>query len=83
MALEQSIWSTRLKNRKRDEVPERAGRRERERRLAAHAAVGAVSGPAPALAIAKKVHRSYLAFRERVGAWSRISMQAVLKGREG
>jgi TRAP-type mannitol/chloroaromatic compound transport system substrate-binding protein len=32
---------------------------------------------------AKKVHDSYVAFRERVGAWSRISLKAVLEGREG
>lgn len=34
-------------------------------------------------AAARKVHDSYVAFRERVGTWSRISMQAVLAGREG
>jgi TRAP-type mannitol/chloroaromatic compound transport system substrate-binding protein len=32
---------------------------------------------------AKKVHDSYMAFRERAGAWSRISLKAVLEGREG
>jgi TRAP-type mannitol/chloroaromatic compound transport system substrate-binding protein len=31
----------------------------------------------------KKVHDSYVAFRDRVGAWSRISLRAVLEGREG
>ncbi len=34
-------------------------------------------------AVARKVHDSYVAFRDRVGTWSRISMQAVLEGREG
>jgi TRAP-type mannitol/chloroaromatic compound transport system substrate-binding protein len=32
---------------------------------------------------AKKVHDSYMAFRERTGAWSRISLKAVLEAREG
>jgi TRAP-type mannitol/chloroaromatic compound transport system substrate-binding protein len=32
---------------------------------------------------ARKVHDSYVAFRERVGSWSRISLQAVLEGRAG
>ena len=30
---------------------------------------------------ARKVHDSYVAFRERVGAWSRISLRAVLEAR--
>jgi TRAP-type mannitol/chloroaromatic compound transport system substrate-binding protein len=34
-------------------------------------------------AAAKKVYDSYMAFRERAGAWSRISLKAVLEGREG
>jgi TRAP-type mannitol/chloroaromatic compound transport system substrate-binding protein len=34
-------------------------------------------------AAAKKVHDSYVAFRERAGAWSRISLKAVLEAREG
>jgi TRAP-type mannitol/chloroaromatic compound transport system substrate-binding protein len=34
-------------------------------------------------AAAKKVHDSYVAFRERTGAWSRISIKAVLEAREG
>jgi TRAP-type mannitol/chloroaromatic compound transport system substrate-binding protein len=34
-------------------------------------------------AAAKKVHDSYVAFRERTGAWSRISLKAVLEAREG
>jgi TRAP-type mannitol/chloroaromatic compound transport system substrate-binding protein len=33
-------------------------------------------------ATARKVHDSYLAFRERAGAWSRISLQAILEARE-
>jgi TRAP-type mannitol/chloroaromatic compound transport system substrate-binding protein len=32
-------------------------------------------------ATARKVHDSYLAFRERVGAWSKISLRAVLEAR--
>jgi TRAP-type mannitol/chloroaromatic compound transport system substrate-binding protein len=32
---------------------------------------------------ARKVHDSYLAFRERTAAWSRISLRAVLEAREG
>jgi TRAP-type mannitol/chloroaromatic compound transport system substrate-binding protein len=32
---------------------------------------------------ARKVHDSYVAFRERAGAWSRISIKAVLEGRDG
>jgi TRAP-type mannitol/chloroaromatic compound transport system substrate-binding protein len=34
-------------------------------------------------AAARKVHDSYVAFRERAGAWSRISLKAVLEAREG
>ncbi len=32
---------------------------------------------------ARKVHDSYVAFRDKVSAWSRISIQAVLEAREG
>jgi TRAP-type mannitol/chloroaromatic compound transport system substrate-binding protein len=32
---------------------------------------------------ARKVHDSYLAFRERVASWSRISLKAVLEARDG
>jgi TRAP-type mannitol/chloroaromatic compound transport system substrate-binding protein len=32
---------------------------------------------------ARKVHDSYVAFRERTGAWSKISLKAVLEAREG
>jgi len=31
----------------------------------------------------RRVHDSYVAFRERVGAWSRISLKAVLEARDG
>lgn len=34
-------------------------------------------------AATKKVHDSYVAFRERTGAWSRISLKSVLQAREG
>jgi TRAP-type mannitol/chloroaromatic compound transport system substrate-binding protein len=33
-------------------------------------------------ATARKIHDSYLTFRERTGAWSRISIQSVLEARE-
>jgi TRAP-type mannitol/chloroaromatic compound transport system substrate-binding protein len=33
-------------------------------------------------AVARKVHDSYMAFRERTGAWSRISLKSVLEARE-
>jgi TRAP-type mannitol/chloroaromatic compound transport system substrate-binding protein len=33
--------------------------------------------------IAKRVHESYAAFRERTSGWSRISIKAVLEAREG
>src|SRR3954465_3883244 len=32
--------------------------------------------------VARKVHDSYVAFRERTGAWSRISIKSVLEARE-
>ncbi len=32
---------------------------------------------------AKKIHNSYVAFRDRISAWSRISLQAVLEARQG
>jgi TRAP-type mannitol/chloroaromatic compound transport system substrate-binding protein len=38
---------------------------------------------AAASAAARKVHDSYLAFRERTAAWSRVSIKAVLEAREG
>jgi len=41
-----------------------------------------LAGVAGRSAAAKKVHDSYLAFRDRVGAWSKISIEAVLGARE-
>jgi TRAP-type mannitol/chloroaromatic compound transport system substrate-binding protein len=32
---------------------------------------------------ARKVHESYMAFRDKISAWSRISIEAVLAAREG
>jgi TRAP-type mannitol/chloroaromatic compound transport system substrate-binding protein len=32
---------------------------------------------------ARKVHDSYMAFRDKISAWSRVSLQAVLEAREG
>jgi TRAP-type mannitol/chloroaromatic compound transport system substrate-binding protein len=34
-------------------------------------------------AIARKIHDSYVSFRDRTAAWSRISIKAVLEAREG
>jgi TRAP-type mannitol/chloroaromatic compound transport system substrate-binding protein len=34
-------------------------------------------------AAARKVHDAYVAFRERIAPWSRVSLQAVLEAREG
>ncbi len=34
-------------------------------------------------ASARKVHDSYMTFRDKIAAWSRISLQAVLEAREG
>jgi len=42
--------------------------------------LGDLGGKSPA---ARKVHDSYVAFRKRTGAWSRISLKAVLEAREG
>ena len=33
--------------------------------------------------LARKVHESYAAFRERTGPWSRVSIRAVLEARDG
>jgi TRAP-type mannitol/chloroaromatic compound transport system substrate-binding protein len=33
--------------------------------------------------MARKVHDSYAAFRERTGPWSKVSIKAVLEAREG
>ena len=42
--------------------------------------VGELAGKS---ALARKVHDSYLAFRDRTAQWSRISIKAVLEAREG
>ena len=34
-------------------------------------------------AAARKVHDAYVAFRDKIAAWSRISLQAVLEARAG
>jgi TRAP-type mannitol/chloroaromatic compound transport system substrate-binding protein len=34
-------------------------------------------------AMARKIHDSYMSFRERTAAWSRVSIRAVLEAREG
>ena len=34
-------------------------------------------------AAAQKVHAAYTAFRDKLPAWSRISLQAVLEARQG
>jgi TRAP-type mannitol/chloroaromatic compound transport system substrate-binding protein len=41
--------------------------------------VGELAGKS---ALARKVHDSYVAFRDRTGAWSRISIRAVLEARD-
>ena len=33
--------------------------------------------------LARKVHDSYAAFRDRTAPWSRVSIRAVLEAREG
>jgi TRAP-type mannitol/chloroaromatic compound transport system substrate-binding protein len=45
-------------------------------------AVGILAEVAGRSAIARKVHDSYAAFRDRTAAWSRISLRAVLEARE-
>ena len=51
---------------------------------AARAASGEVlAGLAERSAVGRKVHESYMAFRERAAAWSGISLKAVLESREG
>jgi len=42
--------------------------------------LGELAAQSPA---ARKVHDSYLAFRERTAQWSRVSIKAVLEAREG
>jgi TRAP-type mannitol/chloroaromatic compound transport system substrate-binding protein len=51
---------------------------------AARAQAGDVVGELAAKsAAARKIHDSYVAFRERTAQWSRISLKAVLEAREG
>jgi TRAP-type mannitol/chloroaromatic compound transport system substrate-binding protein len=42
--------------------------------------LGDLAGKSPG---AQKVHDSYVAFRDKIAAWSRISTQAVLEARGG
>jgi TRAP-type mannitol/chloroaromatic compound transport system substrate-binding protein len=42
--------------------------------------LGELAGKSPG---ARKVHESYVAFRDKISAWSRISLQAVLEARGG
>jgi TRAP-type mannitol/chloroaromatic compound transport system substrate-binding protein len=46
-------------------------------------ATGVLAELAGRSAAAKKAHDGYMAFRERAGAWSKISLKAVLEAREG
>jgi TRAP-type mannitol/chloroaromatic compound transport system substrate-binding protein len=51
---------------------------------AARKVAGEVLGEVAARSdMARKVHDSYAAFRERTGPWSRVSIRAVLEAREG
>jgi TRAP-type mannitol/chloroaromatic compound transport system substrate-binding protein len=45
-------------------------------------AMDVLAGVGATGAAAKKVHESYMAFRDRTAAWSRISIQGVLESRE-
>ena len=45
-------------------------------------AVDVLAGVAASGAVARKVHDSYVAFRERTAAWSRISIKSVLESRD-
>ena len=54
-----------------------------DRRRARHQRPTCWASSAARSAVARKVHDSYVAFRERTGAWSRISIKAVLEAREG
>ena len=46
-------------------------------------AVGVLGDVAGRSEAARKIHDSYMGFRDRTAAWSRISLRAVLEGREG
>jgi TRAP-type mannitol/chloroaromatic compound transport system substrate-binding protein len=49
-------------------------------RTTANDVLGELAGKSPG---AQKMHDCYVAFRDKVAAWSRISLQAVLEAREG
>ena len=49
-------------------------------RKQAHDVLGEMAGKSDR---ARKIHDSYFAFRERTAAWSKISIKAVLEGRDG
>jgi TRAP-type mannitol/chloroaromatic compound transport system substrate-binding protein len=46
-------------------------------------AVGVLGDVAARSEAARNIHDSYMGFRDRTAAWSRISLRAVLEGREG
>jgi TRAP-type mannitol/chloroaromatic compound transport system substrate-binding protein len=48
---------------------------------AAKESTGVLADLASRGATSRKVHDSYVAFRERVSAWSKISLRAVLEAR--
>jgi TRAP-type mannitol/chloroaromatic compound transport system substrate-binding protein len=50
---------------------------------ARHEAVGVLGDVAGRSEAARKIHDSYMGFRDRTAAWSRISLRAVLEAREG
>ena len=54
-----------------------------ERQAARTTASDVLGEPAGKNDKARKVHESYTAFRDKVSAWSRISIQAVLEARTG
>ena len=49
-------------------------------RREADGVLGELAGKSPG---ARKVHDAYVAFRDKIAPWSRISLQAVLEAREG
>lgn len=46
-------------------------------------AIGVLADLAAKSAAARKVHDAYIAFRDKIAPWSRISLQAVLEARQG
>jgi TRAP-type mannitol/chloroaromatic compound transport system substrate-binding protein len=50
---------------------------------ARRAATGVLSDLAGRSEIARRIHDSYIGFRDRTGPWSRVSLRAVLEAREG